>query len=554
MKKITMFLSAAIAVGALSASCSKDSTATPSTAPSVEAGDSAFVVVTKVGDAYYYMTAEELASGSISVVGNGVEGNSITEYSIIDNKALYTVADGGGSNPAPVTKYVLDAATDRIVQSNYYSTVKYESWGQWNGQFTHMAPILDSTGDAQAATGDSFSSYDVALGTQESGSALAGTYYPYYNTYSFSDVPRAQYHLADNFLGTGETVAFAGFAEAGGKLYVGVVPMYATPWAVANFRDKLEETLAEVVGSEANLDDYIARGYGRDEKQLEAIGGSLTSWVNSFTPASGIPFPLTVDKCFIAVYSDSKVGDFSNPDTIIESDLMGAALCRRVRNPRSSMTVGGDGNVYVFSPGGLRKYSEEFPQYFTYDSDNSAYSDQIENLKLVKGEHGASVMRIKAGESGFDMTFGNSGVIDLEEKFASILGDHAVTRVFSLDNNKFLLRVMDDAYTLSDGCYNTMHKMLYDTRFAVLDLTDDQNPSMSWVTGIPTDLVNSSSASAGITDPYCEDGVAYIPMGYAAGGAQIYVVDTNNTSSYAATAGLSVDTDYIIGVGKMIAQ
>ncbi len=555
MKKIRQFLAAAVGVAALSVSCTDETGTSGSSYNPIEAGTSEFVVVTKVGDAYYYLTAESLSEGSVSVVNNGVEGNSITEYAVIDNNALYTVADGGGSNPAPVTKYTLSAAKGRVQQADYYSTVKYEAWGQWGGSFIHMAPLSDSDSIGQDYCGDSFDSYTVESSATDTGSStvLAGTYYPYYLAYSYSDIKTSQYALADNFLGTGETVAFSGFVEAGDYVYVGVVPMYATPWAVENYRTELEATLANIDPT-ADLDDYIARGYGRDESTV-AANNSLTTWANAYTPASGIPFPLTVDSCYVAVYSKSD-RSFDNPVKIIRSGEQGAALARRVRNPRSSMTTGKSGDVYVFAPGGLRKTSSEFPQYYNYDSDNSTYSNQIENLKLVKGEKGASVMRIKAGATEFDSSFGNGGVVDLEAITGSLLAERALTRVFHVGQNKFLLRIMNEEYTLANGCYNTMHKSLYDTTFAILDLGDNgENPTITEITGLPAyDEINSGSASAAITDPFCKYGVAYIPIGYAAGGAQIYVVNTNYTTTYEAKKGLYVNTDYIMGVGEMIAQ
>ncbi|MFI3331600.1 MAG: DUF4374 domain-containing protein [Rikenellaceae bacterium] len=587
MKKFTKFAAMFLAAGALCVSCTDEQmTYTPTWTGEVSESVESYVVATQVGTAYYYVTADDLKSGSVSVENNGYEGAKLTEYVVVDNKYMYTVADGGGSNPAAIYPYYLNASTGRIAcdMTKYYSTVKYEAWGASDSRFIHLAPTTYSTGEVRSVSSvkwaDLFEStqadedvlynsgnssvkdaYKTTEGTVNV-SSLAGEYEPYYIGYSFSDTRQAQYVAADNYLGTGETVTFSGFAESGEYVYVAVVPMYTIPWAVEKYRTQLQATLESVVGAGAKLDDYIAYGYGSQVEQTTANDG-LTTWSNAYTPSGGIPFPIEVDKCYVAVYhKGTSTFDVSNRIALISTDDMGASLCRRVRNPRPSITTDDNGDVYVFSSGGLRKTDSPFYQYFTSTSvtndgsTTTTYSNRMADLKVVKGEKGGSVKRISAGSTtGFDTSF---GTVDIESLIESEYGKpYTFTRVFHIagSGQKFLLRLMDEDYPISggatyNGCYNTTHKtVLYDTRFAILDLSS--TATLTPVTGLPsyTEL-SLGSVGFSIHDPFCEDGVAYFPTTLTNGGGTVFYLDTASGNAEA-QKGLTTDADYIMGLGKI---
>ena len=50
--------------------------------------------------------------------------------------------------------------------------------------------------------------------------------------------------LAENFLGNGEIVSFAGFEEANGRLYTSVVPMGMSHYGVIEYADRITEPQA----------------------------------------------------------------------------------------------------------------------------------------------------------------------------------------------------------------------------------------------------------------------------------------------------------------------
>ncbi|MFI3283016.1 MAG: DUF4374 domain-containing protein [Rikenellaceae bacterium] len=570
MKKSTQFLAVALAAASVAASCTSEVIEDAKYAQSFEEVEtiSKFIINTQVGDAVYLMTTDDLSSGTITSTNNGTESNQGgTVWQWIEGKYVFSIKDLGGNDGAPVRGYFLNAQTGKMELFRAYSTTKYNSWGSWGDNFLAVAQLNDETG-AQTYVGDGVG-YVTPGGNEASsaGASVDGTsYYGKYLVVTQSDPNTTTMKVttlsAEGYLteeGSGETITIPSWVENGGYIYASIATTGVTKYA-------LENNAKDYIGGGDNLadmSDYVSVGWGSKSQ----YGNTLT-----ISQSFAIANPLTPNTAYIAVYNKNDSDQFNaEPVNIITTDKMGQAFGRYTGNPLNTMAVGGDGYLYVFSPGATRKvWTDAINQYsnveYYTDADannvsNWTAENKIHDIKLVESTNPGSVMRIAKGNSTeFDASFDVKNV-------ETALGGYAFTRVWAINGtqSKFLLRVLDSDKPTSEGYYYVSHKNTpYDTRFAVYDAATGV---ASYIADLPeqsaTDVKYAAQTS--IAEPYSEDGVVYIPLTTNDGNyPRVFyasVMDENDNeitlskgSTITATVGVVVQTDYIVGIGKLTGQ
>ncbi len=569
MKKIfrQLFAVAAVAAVALATvSCESDSaddvtsgddvTTNPDSGSSSAVGK--FIVVTEVDDAAYILVEDQLSEGSTTIVGNGTEVETAGVWHYIDDARLWSIKDIGGSDPAQVYAYELNSAGTAIKEVADFYTTKYNSWGSLSSNFAYMAYLSSSDGADTATAVSAYSGEEVTYTavTLAYTVADAGTGSAY-----FATADAEGFLMQDTENPSPETVNFPGFAEAGGKVYVAIATSGVSKYAT--LQDGFEDAMQAVIDAEGyggTPSDYVAQGSGITyaiDKNTEAGTSGYTS---SFSESSGVPFPLTPNKVRIAVYDASSYSIDQAPEAFISSDLMGQAYGRYYGNPYNTVISNGD-YVYVFSPASTSRYNDIYAesvdgidnvqlttQYAINSTTATDWSDDIlmTSIRKAKTTAKGGVMRIKAGATSFDSSYGDGGFVNLE----TLLDNYAITRVWHIDDDKFLLRVMSEG-TTTDGYYFGFHKNKpVDCNFAIFEASA---LTVSYVTGLPAYAEIRDDNSA-IGEPCSYEDVVYIPVSKETGSA-VYVVDiSESASTYAASEGISITADNILGVGYLKAQ
>ncbi len=551
-----LFTLSAVAAVAIGCTTEDDATATtPGSSTTEPSGEGKFIIVTEVDDAAYILVEESLSEGSTTIIGNGTEVPTAGVWHYIDDTRLWSIKDIGGNDPAQVYAYELNGSTEKVSEVADFYTTKYNSWGSLSSNFAYMA-YLSSADGADTAVGSvygedvTYSSVTLAYTVANAGTGDA----------FFATTSAEGFLLNDTENPSPETVNFPGFAEAGGKVYVAIATQGVSKYATLqdNFESAMQ-TLIDNEGFEGEPNDYVAAGSGISYAIDKNTESGTSGYTSSFSFSSGVPFPLTPNKVRIAVYDASSYSIDQAPEAFISSDLMGQAYGRYYGNPYNTI-VSNDDYVYVFSPAATHRYNDIYAervnngkeelttQYAINSTTATDWSDDIITTPIRKAVSSAKggVMRIAAGSTSFDSSYGEGGFVEIE----SLLGGYAFTRVWHISGDKFLLRVMSEN-TTAEGYYYGMHKYKpVDCGFAIFDAAAQ---TISSISGLPaySEIRDDNSA---IGEPCSYDGVVYIPFSMETSSA-VYVVDiTSEASSYTATQGISITADNILGVGFLYEQ
>ena len=364
---------------------------------------SLYVIPAVVGDASYLITAESLDEGEVSVEGKGTEVLNAsywvyrgTDYAF----ALVYNKSGAGTGAS----YYLNAH-GKPVEKYAYTYNRFTTYGTWGN---HV--IMVSTGNASKA--DENGNYPQVLLfnylNAQDGSQEEGT------------VP------AENFLGNGEKVHFAGMVEANGRLYTSVIPGGMSLYGISQWPEMVTDQ--SLVTTEAGGSD----------------SGAYTAGV--------IPSTQYPDKAYIAIYSGDS---FDEKPIIAETDKIGFACGRRRSQYYQTVWATKNGDVYAFSPG----YGRTFLS--------------TEELKKTTGTLPSGVVRIKAGETEFDKDY----YVNIEE-----LGNkNPVFRCWYIDGDYFLLQLYKNGV-------ESMIKDGKDADVSELAIFDAANKTLRMVNGLPKDM------------------------------------------------------------------
>lgn len=365
-KYFTHAFAVALCAGSLFTSCSENDG--PTGHENGSTGTDKYIIAAKSGDATYLITSESLDEGSISSIGNGTETIGGSYWVFYGTDYLFSLKYNNGEAGTGAS-YILNSANGKPEEYKAYTFNRITTYGIWGD---NVITASTNDGNKEKDAEGNFAKY-VQFNYL---SAVSG------NTTTGS-------HLAEDFLGNGEFVSFAGFVEANGKLYTSVVPMGMSHYGVNTFPDKITDT------------ELVAKSDG---------GSGSGSYTAGQIPSTQYP-----DKAFIAIYSGN---DFSEKPVIVETDKIGFACGRNRSQYYQTIWTADNGDLYVFSPG--------------YGRTATSSAD----LKKVTGTLPSGVMRIKAGETEFDTDY----YYNLET-----LGDQKpMFRCWHITGDYFLLQMYKD--------------------------------------------------------------------------------------------------------------
>ena len=381
-------------------SCSSDSNE-PELPQSPEANTkSLYVIPAVVGEASYLITAESLESGEVTVEGNGTEVLNATYwvYKGMDYVFALVYNKGGAGTGA---SYYLNA-NGQPTEKYAYTYNRITTYGTWGDNI-----ITASTGNSSKA--------------DENG------YYPQmllFNYLNSKDGSQRESSVnAENFLGNGEKVHFAGIVEANNRLYTSIIPGGMSLYGISHTPEMV---------TDPSLITTQAGGSG---------SGAYTAGV--------IPSTQYPDRAYIAIYSGNS---FDETPIIAETDKIGFACGRRRSQYYQTIWATENGDVYAFSPG----YGRSFIS--------------TDELKKTTGKLPSGVVRIKAGETSFDKDY----YVNIEE-----LGNkNPIYRCWYIDDNSFLLQLYKNGAEsmINDGTNADVSE---------LAIFDAEKKSLKLITGLP---------------------------------------------------------------------
>ena len=434
---------AALSTAGLLTSCDESSDLLPDTPDTPQAGEtiSRYVVAAQSGGssttAMYLATSETLDEGTLTTVGNGLETESGSNLIFYRDAYLFNFQyNDGGQGTA--FAYALNAQTGKVEEARRYTFNRTTTYGTW---------------------------------TTRTGS-----------------------RLAENFLGNGESVSFAGFVEANGKLYTSVVPMGMSHYGVVKYPN--------LVSDSRLVTDHT--------------GGSGSG---AYTPGQ-IPSTQYPDSAYVAIYSGDS---FDETPVIARTGRIGFASGRMRSQYYQTIWAADNGDLYVFSPGFGRTAKAES----TVEAE-----DGVHTLYKVEGKLPSGVVRIKAGATEFDDAY----YVNLEEQG----NGNPMFRCWHITEDYFLLQMygkgVEDMVANSTKADRSELAIFQGGTQKLTVLTE----------GLPDKAVISSFGT-----PYSDGGYAYIPV-VTTDGAQpaIYKIDPKACT---ATRGITVEANSVTAFGKLSA-
>ena len=286
---------AIIAISAMLASCSSDdeSVVTPSDDEVVSAF--VFTGTNSEGTANYIATLASLDEGQSTIVGNGLETFTGTEWFAYKDKYLFRLQYNQGNNGG-TSAYFLNSK-GQIEQCDYtFDIQRFTTYGVYGDYVMTAAAAASTTVDAQgnAAYGISVTYLDAEKGTTRNRDMI----------------------MAENFLGTGEYVTISGMVEANGKLYSSVVPVGVSAYGYSTSNGACVK---------AGNEDLVAVS----EEGAHTL--------------SATQYP---DSAYVVIYDNERM---ENP-TIVRTGKMSYA-CGRMRSQYyQCIWPAANGDIYVFSP------------------------------------------------------------------------------------------------------------------------------------------------------------------------------------------------------------
>lgn len=386
---------------AMLASCADNDNNPGSQLPS-SGEETAYVIAATVDDTSYLVTAASLDQGTVTTVETGTEVIGGTYWVFKDTDYVFALVYNKGGAGTGASYYL--NSEGKAKEKYAYEFNRITTYGTWGDQV-----ITVSTGDSKQTDDDGniaqallFNYLDASDGSQDEGSVIA-----------------------ENFLGNGEKVTFAGIVEANGKLYTSVVPMGMSKYGIKMWPQMVTDPTLVTT----------------------ADGGSGSG---AYT-AGVIPSTQYPDNAYIAIYS----GDtFNETPVIAQTDKIGFA-CGRMRSQYyQTIWAADNGDLYVFSPGYGRT------------------ATSTDELKKVTGTRPSGVVRIKKGATEFDSSY----YVNLEE----IGTRHPLFRCWHVTEDYFLLQLY------SDGVEGMMSGTSAVTDELAIFKAEDK--TVTPVTGFPADL------------------------------------------------------------------
>ncbi|MFI3321025.1 MAG: DUF4374 domain-containing protein [Rikenellaceae bacterium] len=516
MKKKYLFKSlfCAMAALALSISCNKENESTNSGGNddgTTESTVSKYVVAVSTTDgADYLLYTDQLGSEDLSVLGSGVETDlTSAQWYFYKNSRVFGLKYNDG-DPVPMETY--EMGDTKPVLGLEYESYRFTTYGTWGDEVVTSA--------SNSWTNSSTGVYEPFYGTEV---------YPRYMQIARYDsktgIAKYSDFEADNYLGTGEYVNFAGFAESDGNLYVSVYAMGATAYGTTKYSSDFESTSTSYYGSSAEYLNYVSSGWG---------GSGSGSFKPGEIPTT--PFP---NQFHVAIFQDGDDLSTAKP-TVITDDRMSPACGRQSSTQYPTIHADDDENIYIFSPGneriyagaGVVLYSDDTKETVKQHADlnNNVIGDGL--LYKSAGTHSASVMRIKKGATSLDESYGVNGVFDVE----SAMGNRSFLTCYHIDGSgsKFLVQAYNDA--------NVQYTSGVNYKYYIVDAAAQTAIA---VTGQP----EPTTISAVSRNPFFEDGKAYVGITSTENSSPV-LYEIDSTTGVAKNIA-NVNCSAILSVGKL---
>ncbi|MCM1300591.1 MAG: DUF4374 domain-containing protein [Alistipes senegalensis] len=364
--------------------------------------ETAYVIAAQDDGTSYLITAPSLDEGTATVRGTGTEVIGGTYWVFKNQHHLFAlVYNKGGAGTG--ASYYLNAA-GKPAERYTYEFNRITTYGTWGDKV-----VTVSTGDSKTTDGE--------------GNIAQALLFNYLDENTGGQTESAI--DAENFLGNGEKVTFAGLEEANGKLYTSVVPMGMSRYGIGQWPEKVTDQA------------LVAK----------ADGGSASS---AYT-AGTIPSTQYPDHAYIAIYSGSS---FAEKPVIASTDRIGFACGRYRSQYYQTIWAADNGDLYVFSPG--------YGRTFTSSAD----------LKKVTGTKPSGAVRIRKGETAFDPDY----YVDFEQ----IGTKHPIYRCWHISGTHFLLQLYSGGVEgMMQGTQAEMNE---------LAVFDAEAKTVVPVTGLPDDL------------------------------------------------------------------
>lgn len=479
-KHFSWALMAALSFGCIcTTACSDDETVqteepdpTPDPNPDTPTDEtlSRFVIVAEAGQgsntATYLVTSESLDEGQVTALGNGYETETASNWIFYRENYLFSFQYNDGNNGTGFSFKLNDAGN--VVEDRQYTFNRTTTYGTWGDN------VITASTNAGTAEQDNEGNY---------------AYYLQFNYLSVLDGSTVTgSRIAENFLGNGERVSFAGFVEANNRLYTSVVPMGMSHYGVNTYPECIVDP------------SYVANGSG---------GSGSGQYTAGMIPTTQYP-----DSAFVAIYSGD---DFNETPVIARTGKIGFASGRMRSQYYQTIWAADNGDLYVFSPG----YGRTTTTPVT-NNDGTQFN-------RVQGQLPSGVVRIKAGETVFDDNY----YVNLE-----MLGNkNPMFRCWHITDDYFLLQMY------SEGAENMSGTSAPRNELAVFK---GEEGTLTVVTGLP-----DANTLSSIGTPCSDNGYAYIPIVTTSSenSQTIYRIDP---TTGVATTGLQVnDVISVSALGKL---
>ncbi len=364
----------------LFAACEKED---PASQPNPSDADSQFVIAASVSDTNYLLTSEAIHEGNISTLNNGLTTETGTYWIYYKDKYLFRLAYNQG-NAGISSSYILNRQGRLEERDKTYEIKRFTSYGIFGDKI-----ITSSTGN---------------LGEEH---ADKNGYLPKGFQFSFLDVNKETFTtnqeviLAENYLGNGEFVTLAGYAEVNDKLYTAPIPM-----GLSQFGVKADD------GKWVKYEDLV---------KTEAGGSASSAYLKGELQWTQYP-----NEAWVAVYENDKM---KNPE-LIKTDKISYPSGRFKSQYYQMIWAADNGDIYVFSP----SYAK-------------VMADERQRTHLPAG-----VVRIKAGENKFDESY----YCNLEEQSEG----NSFLRSWHISGDYFLLLMYDTPFVPGFDASETPAKKL----------------------------------------------------------------------------------------------
>lgn len=393
---------ALLCAGTTSLLTSCDNNDTPEPTPPGTDAETSYVIAAKDDGTSYLITAPSLDEGTVTVRGKGTEVLGASYWVFKNQKYVFSLVYNKGGAGTGASYYLNE--TGKPTEKYSYEFNRITSYGTWGDKVITVSTGNSKTKDAQGNIAQAllFNYLDENTGGQTEGAIDA-----------------------ENFLGNGEKVTFAGLEEANGKLYTSVVPMGMSLYGIAKWPDKVTDR------------ELIAKADG---------GSGSDSYTAGVIPSTQYP-----DRAYIAIYSGKS---FTEKPVIASTDRIGFACGRRRSQYYQTIWAADNGDLYVFSPG--------YGRTFTSSAD----------LKKVTGTKPSGVVRIRKGTTDFDP--------DYYVNFEEIGTRHPIFRCWHISDSYFLLQLYSEGV---EGMMKGTNAVVNE-----LAVFDAEQKTVVPVTGLPSDL------------------------------------------------------------------